>query len=109
MSFFRDGAFVFATMLALVCGPSGCDLSSRKDSAGFATAGRSVPGLNATAASGTDPGEGPPVPVVYADCPSAGLRAASGAINLRGDCVISGDVNLSGTAALTMTSGVLSI
>jgi hypothetical protein len=44
-----------------------------------------------------------------AACPSSGLTSSAGTINLQGNCAIAGDVNLSGSAALTMTSGILSI
>jgi hypothetical protein len=44
-----------------------------------------------------------------AACPTSGLTSSAGTINLQGDCAIAGDVNLSGTAALTMTGGILTI
>ncbi len=43
------------------------------------------------------------------DCPASGLRASAETIDLRGDCVIVGDVKLSGTATLSMTGGTLGI
>src|SRR5882762_4993732 len=46
---------------------------------------------------------------VYGVCPSSGLKSSANTLNLKGDCAIVGDVNLSGSAALTMTRGQLSI
>jgi hypothetical protein len=47
--------------------------------------------------------------LTYGACPLSGLTSSANTINLEGTCEIAGDLNLSGSAALTMTSGTLSI
>ena len=42
-------------------------------------------------------------------CPASGLTSSAGIVNLQENCAITGDVNLSGSATLTMTGGALSI
>ncbi len=42
-------------------------------------------------------------------CPASGLTSSASAINLAGDCDVTGNINLSGSAALTMTKGVLTV
>ncbi len=42
-------------------------------------------------------------------CPASGLTSSAGIVNLQENCTINGDVNLSGSATLTMTGGALSI
>ena len=55
-------------------------------------------------------GTSQPTVLPLAACPASGLISSSaGTINLQGNCTIAGDVNLSGAAVLTMTSGILSI
>jgi hypothetical protein len=44
-----------------------------------------------------------------AGCPSSGLTASSGITNIQGDCIVVGDINLSGSATLAMTNGTLSV
>lgn len=44
-----------------------------------------------------------------AACPASGLTASSGATSIDGNCTIVGDISLSGSATLTVTSGTLSI
>ena len=46
---------------------------------------------------------------VLAACPSSGLAASSGATDINGDCAVVGDINLSGSATLTMSNGNLSV
>jgi len=47
--------------------------------------------------------------VPYGSCPASGFTSSSESLTLKGNCNIAGDVNLSGSAALTMTRGILSI
>jgi len=54
-------------------------------------------------------GEGAGPGVGYGSCPTSGFTSSSERLHLEGDCNIAGDVNLSGSAALTVTRGVLSI
>jgi hypothetical protein len=49
------------------------------------------------------------VSLSHGACPSSGLTSSAGSITLQGNCAIVGDVNLSGSAALTMTSGILTV
>jgi hypothetical protein len=42
-------------------------------------------------------------------CPASGISSSSGAINLNSNCQVAGDINLSGTASLTMTDAVLTV
>ena len=46
---------------------------------------------------------------VYGDCPTTGYTASANTLNLEGECVVDGNINLSGNAALTMTNGTLGI
>lgn len=47
--------------------------------------------------------------VLYGSCPTSGFTSSSEGLNLEGNCNIAGDVNLSGSAGLTMKRGILSI
>jgi hypothetical protein len=62
--------------------------------------------LSLAACGGGNPGSSVSTPSV---CPSSGLTSSANTINLEGNCDIVGDLNLSGSAALTMTNGILSI
>ncbi len=48
-------------------------------------------------------------PAIAGTCPASGISSSSGAINLNSNCQVAGDINLSGTASLTMTDAVLTV
>jgi len=54
-------------------------------------------------------GQSPAAAANSAVCPVSGLTSSAGIVNLQENCTINGDVNLSGSATLTMTGGALSI
>jgi hypothetical protein len=51
----------------------------------------------------------PPPPGGGGACPTGGISSSAGAVNLTSNCQVVGNINLSGTASLTMTGAVLTV